>query len=270
MSTISSLAHIHPDAKIGENVTIAPFAVVGGDVLIGDGTHVMSHAIIMDGSIIGKNCTIFPGAVVGAIPQDLKFAGEKTTVEIGDGTTIRECVTVNRGTKDKWKTVVGKNCLLMAYSHVAHDCIIGDHVILANSVQLAGHVEVGNHAIISGLSGAVQFTRIGPHTYIAGNTVIRKDVPPYVKAAREPMSFAGINSVGLQRSKFDQEKIQEITNIYRVLFIEKNPTSVALEKIEASFPATPERDAILTFIKSSKTGIIKRPSKTDTDDDKAF
>src|SRR6476469_4513009 len=202
MSKIGSLAHIHPSATIGENVTVDPFAIIEGEVFIGEGTHVMSHATIMNGSVIGKNCSIFPGAVIGAIPQDLKFVGEKTTVEIGDGTTIRECVTVNRGTKDKWKTVVGKNCLIMAYAHIAHDCIVGDHVILANAVQLAGHVEVGNYAIISGLSGAVQFTRIGAHTYIAGNTVIRKDVPPYVKAAREPMSFAGINSVGLQRSKF--------------------------------------------------------------------
>lgn len=270
MSKLSPLAHIHPGAKIGDNVTVEPFAVIHGDVTIGEGTHVMSNAIIMDGSLIGKNCNIFPGAVIGAIPQDLKFVGEKTTVEIGDGTTIRECVTVNRGTKDKWKTTVGNNCLIMAYAHIAHDCQLGDFVILANAVQLAGHVEVGNHAIISGLTGAVQFTRIGAHTYVAGNTVIRKDVPPFVKAAREPMSFAGINAVGLQRSKFSMEKIQEITDIYRVLFIERNTTSAALEKIETSFPSNFERDLILSFIKSSKTGIIKRPSKTESDDDTAF
>ena len=270
MSIISPLAHIHPDATIGVDVTIDPFAVIYGEVNIGDGCHIMSHVVIMNGANIGKNCIVYPGAVIGAIPQDLKFAGEKTTVEIGDGTTIRECVTVNRGTKDKWKTVVGNNCLLMAYAHVAHDCIIGNNVILANGVQLAGHVEVGNSAIISGLSGAVQFTRIGAHTYIAGNTVIRKDVPPYVKAAREPMSFAGINSVGLQRSKFSREKIVEITDIYRILFIEKNTTSAALQKIEASFVPTTERDAILNFVKSSKTGIIKRPSKNESDDDTAF
>ncbi len=269
--SISPLAHIHPDATIGDNVKIEPFAVIHGEVSIGDGTHIMSHSTIMNGSVIGKKCVIFPGAVIGAIPQDLKFVGEKTTAEIGDGTTIRECVTINRGTKDKWRTVLGKNCLVMAYAHIAHDCIIGDNVILANAVQLAGHVEVGNFAIISGLTGAVQFTRIGAHTYIAGNTVIRKDVPPYVKAAREPMSFAGINSVGLQRSKFSPEKIREITEIYRILFIEKNTTSSALAKIEASFAATAERDLILGFVKSSKTGIIKRPSKINSDDeDQAF
>ncbi len=270
MSNISQLAHIHPDAKIGSNVTVEPFAMVHGDVVIGDGCHIMSHSVIMDGAIIGQNCRIFPGAVISAIPQDLKFVGEKTTVEIGDGTTIRECVTINRGTKDKWKTAIGSNCLLMAYSHVAHDCILGNNVILANGVQLAGHVEVGNYAIISGLSGAVQFTRIGSHTYVAGNAVVRKDVPPFVKAAREPMSFAGINSVGLQRAKFSDEKIEEITNIYRILFIEKNTTSKAIERIEREFAESPERNAILDFIKSSKIGIIKRPSKSAGDEDSTY
>ena len=270
MSTISSMAHIHPDAKIGNNVIVDPFAVIQGEVFIGDGTHIMSHAVIMDGSVIGKNCVIYPGAVIAAIPQDLKFVGEKTTVEIGEGTTLRECVTVNRGTKDKWKTVLGKNCLIMAYAHIAHDCVLGDNVILANAVQLAGHVEVGNFAIISGLSGAVQFTRIGPHTYVAGNGVVRKDVPPFVKAAREPLSYAGVNAVGLQRKNFSAEKIQEITDIYRIIFLEKNTTTVALSKIEANFPVSQDRDLIIDFIKTSQTGIIKRPSKIAIDDDTAY
>lgn len=271
MSTISPMAHIHPNAKIGNNVIVEPFAVIQGEVTIGEGSHIMSHAVIMDGSNIGKNCRIFPGAVIGAIPQDLKFDGEKTTVEIGDGCTIRECVTINRGTKDKWKTVMGKNCLIMAYAHLAHDCILGDNVILANAVQLAGHVEVGNYAIISGLSGAVQFTRIGAHTYIAGNGVVRKDVPPYIKAAREPMSYAGINTVGLQRAKFSPEKIKDITDIYRIIFLEKNTTSAAISKIENSFTPSMERDNILHFIKASQIGIIKRPSKTASpDDDSAY
>lgn len=268
--SISPLAFIDKNATIGNGVTIDPFAVINGEVSIGDGTHIMSHAVIMDGSVIGKNCVVYPGAVIAAIPQDLKFVGEKTIVEIGDGTTIRECATVNRGTKDKWKTVLGKNCLIMAYAHIAHDCLLGNNVILANAVQLAGHVEVGNNAIMSGLSGAVQFTRIGSHTYIAGHTVVRKDVPPYVKAAREPMSFAGINSVGLQRSKFTLEKIQEITNIYKVLFLEKTSISSALEKIESTFPPSSERDAIVDFVKASKSGIIKRPSKNLGDEDKSF
>jgi UDP-N-acetylglucosamine acyltransferase len=268
--SISPLANIHPEAKIGDNVTIEPFAVIHGEVSIGDGSHIMSHAVIMNGSVIGKNCVIYPGAVIAAIPQDLKFVGEKTTVEIGDGTTIRECVTVNRGTKDKWKTILGNNCLIMAYAHIAHDCILGDNVILANAVQLAGHVEVGNFAIISGLSGAVQFTRIGAHTYVAGHAVVRKDVPPYVKAAREPMSFAGINAIGLQRSRFSPEKIKEITDIYKILFIDKITTSSALIKVEDTFAPTPERNAIVDFIKNSKNGIIKRPSKTASDEDNPF
>src|SRR6476659_5030823 len=166
---ISTLASIHPNARIGNNVIIDPFAVVHDNVVVGDDTHIMSHAVLMPYTRVGKKCRIFPGAVIGAIPQDLKYAGEETTVEIGDFTTIRECVTINRGTKDKWKTAIGSNCLLMAYSHVAHDCMIGDHVILANSVQLAGHVEVGDYAIIGGMAGAHQFTRVGAHTYIAGH-----------------------------------------------------------------------------------------------------
>jgi UDP-N-acetylglucosamine acyltransferase len=269
MSSLSSLAHIHPNANIGNNVTVDPFAVIHEEVTIGEGTHIMSHAVIMNGSNIGKNCVVFPGAVIGAIPQDLKFVGEKTTVEIGDRTTIRECVTINRGTKEKWKTVVGSNCLLMAYAHVAHDCILGDHVILANSVQLAGHVEVGDHAILGGLSGAHQFSRIGAHTYIAGNTVIRKDIPPYVKSAREPLCYMGINTVGLSRSNFSKDKIKEIAEIYHMLFVDKGTTSAALNSIEKSFPPSTERDAILQFVRNSKSGIIKRPSKT-TDEDNPF
>ncbi len=265
MSTISSLAHIHPNANIGNNVTVDPFAVIHNEVSIGEGTHIMSHAVIMSGSNIGKNCLVFPGAVIGAIPQDLKFVGEKTTVEIGDFTTIRESVTINRGTKEKWKTVVGNHCLLMAYAHIAHDCILGDHVILANAVQLAGHVEIGNYAILGGLAGAHQFSRIGAHTYIAGNTVIRKDVPPYVKSAREPLCYMGVNIVGLTRSNFNKEKIKEISDIYHTLFIEKNTTSAALKNIEKNFPPSTERDAILQFVTSSKSGIIKRPSNLNED-----
>lgn len=270
MSQISPLAHIHPNARIADNVTIEPFAVVHEDVSIDEGSHIMSHATIMNGSVIGKSVTIFPGAIISAIPQDLKFVGEKTTVEIGDHTTIRECVTINRGTKEKWKTLVGKHCLLMAYSHVAHDCILGNHVILANAVQLAGHVEVGDYAILGGLAGAHQFTRIGAHTYIAGNTVIRKDIPPYVKAAREPMSYMGVNIVGLQRCHFEAEKIRQISDIYHTLFVEKNTTAAALDKVESMFEDTPERQAIVDFVRSSKTGIIKRPSKTSADEDNPF
>ncbi|MEI6949169.1 acyl-ACP--UDP-N-acetylglucosamine O-acyltransferase [Paraflavisolibacter sp. H34] len=263
---ISPLASIHPNAKLGNNVTVEPFAVIHDNVIIGDGSHIMSHSVLMPFTRLGRNCQIFPGAVIGGVPQDLKFVGEETTTEIGDNTTIRECVTINRGTKDKWKTVIGSNCLLMAYSHVAHDCIIGNNVILANSVQLAGHVEVGDYAIISGLAGANQFTRIGAHTYIAGHTVVRKDVPPFVKAGREPMSYAGVNIVGLQRRNFKPEQIEAISNIYHILFVQKHPTSAALQMIEEQVADSELKNIILQFVKESKIGIIKRLSKNSVDE----
>ncbi|HEY8661516.1 MAG TPA: acyl-ACP--UDP-N-acetylglucosamine O-acyltransferase, partial [Hanamia sp.] len=216
---ISPLAHIHPEAKIGKDVKIEPFVVIDAGVEIGEGTHIMSHAVIMKNTVIGKFCNIFPSAVLGAIPQDLKFDGEITFVQIGDHTTIREFVTVNRGTKDKWKTIVGSNCLLMAYCHIAHDCILGDHVIIANSVQLAGHVEIGDYARIGGMSAAIQFSKIGAHSYIAGGTEVIKDVPPYIKAGRSPLSYVGVNSVGLQRRGFTPEKINSILEIYRNIYM---------------------------------------------------
>jgi UDP-N-acetylglucosamine acyltransferase len=263
---ISPLAHISPDAILGSNVKVDPFAVIHEDVHIGDDTHIMSGAVIMSGTVIGKGCLIFPGAVLGAIPQDLKFIGEKTTVEIGDNTTIRECVTINRGTQDKWKTVIGSNCLLMAYAHVAHDCILGDNVILANSVQLAGHVEVGDYAIIGGMAGAPQFSRIGAHTYVAGHTVINKDVPPFIKAGRTPISYAGVNSVGLQRRGFSSESINGILEVYRTIYNKGFNTTQAIDHVEQQLPACKERDMIVSFIRESKRGIIKVFSKADLDE----
>jgi UDP-N-acetylglucosamine acyltransferase len=264
---ISSLAHIDPAANIGNDVIIDPFAFIEAGVTIGDGTHIMSHTTILKGTIIGKACRIFPGAVLGAIPQDLKFIGEETIVQIGDNTTIRESVTINRGTKDKWKTVVGSNCLLMAYTHIAHDCILGDYVILANSVQLAGHVEIDNYAIIGGLVGAAQFAKIGCHTYVAGHTVIDKDVPPYIKAGRDPLAYVGINSVGLQRRGFSSEKINNILEIYRNIYTKGYNISQAVENIETKFSAGSEKDEILNFIKGSKRGIIKASAKGTTNED---
>lgn len=263
---ISPLASIHPNAQIGEGVTIEPFAMIHDNVTIGNGTHIMSNAVIMPFSRIGQGCKIFPGAIIGSVPQDLKFVGEHTTAEIGDFSTIREYVTINRGTKDKFKTVIGKHCLLMAYAHVAHDCMLGDHVILANAVQLAGHVEVGDYAIIGGLAGAHQFTRIGAHTYIAGHTVIRKDVPPYVKAAREPMSYMGLNIVGLHRRSFSQEKIDAISQIYHLLFVGNHSMTTAIEKIKAEVPDGEVKEEILQFVHASKTGVIKRYSKNGVDE----
>ena len=261
-----SLAYIDPSTKIGNNVTIDPFAVIESGVTIGDNTHVMSHAVIMEGSIIGKNCKIFPSAVIGAVPQDLKFAGEKTIVEIGDNNTIREFVTINRGTKDRMKTVVGNNCLLMAYVHVAHDCIVGNNVILANTVQLAGHVTIGDYATIGGMAAAIQFATIGAHTYIAGNTEIRKDVPPYIKAGRSPLSYVGLNSVGLQRRGFTVEKINEILEIYRHIYLRGLNTTQALEVISKEFPESNEKTTIIDFINSSKRGIVKVSKGTANED----
>jgi len=264
---ISPLAQVHPNAKIGPNVTIDAFAVIEENVEIGEGSHIMSHVSILNGARIGKSCNIFPGAVISAVPQDLKFIGEDTLAVIGDHTTIRECVTVNRGTVDKWKTVVGNHCLLMAYVHVAHDCVIGNHVILVNGVTLAGHITVDDYAIINGLTGIQQFIHIGAHAYIGGQSSVRKDVPPFVKAAREPLSYAGINKVGLIRRGFSKEALEEISNIYHILFIQGHTTSSALKIIKEKVPESPIREQILSFIEGSKAGIIKRFIKESADED---
>lgn len=251
------LAYVHPGAKIARNVVIEPFTTIHNNVEIGEGTWIGSNVTIMEGARIGKNCKIFPGTVISADPQDLKFEGEITTVEIGDNTTIRECVTINRGTKDRYKTVVGKNCLIQAYSHIAHDCIVGDNCIFSNSSTLAGHVTVGDYVVLAGLVAVHQFCTIGSHSFITGGTLVRKDVPPYIKAAREPISYAGINSVGLRRRGFDPEKIREIQAIYRILFQMNYNTAQALEIIETELEATPERDEIIMFIRNSSRGIMR-------------
>lgn len=254
---ISELSYIHPDTKISVNVKIDPFTVIHNDVEIGEGTWIGSNVTIFPGARIGKNCKIFPGAIIAAIPQDLKFQGEYTLAVIGDNTTIRECVTVNRGTSDRNKTIVGANCLLMAYVHVAHDCIIGDYSILANSVQLAGHVVVGEHTIIGGLSAVHQFVTIGSHVMISGGSLVRKDVPPFVKAAREPLCFAGINSIGLRRRGFTDSQINNIQDIYRLIYLSGFNNSAAMDKIDMEFEPTAERDLVSRFVRSSERGIIK-------------
>ncbi|MDF5689867.1 acyl-ACP--UDP-N-acetylglucosamine O-acyltransferase [Aquirufa aurantiipilula] len=251
------LTHIDPSAKIGQNVTIDPFTMIHGDVEIGDGTWIGSNVTIFPGARIGKNVRIFPGAVISAIPQDLKFGGEKTTAEIGDNTTIRECVTINRGTVDKDRTVVGKNCLIMAYVHIAHDCQIADNCILANSVQMAGHVTVGEYAIIGGSTAIHQFASIGKHVMISGGSLVRKDVPPYTKSGREPLTYAGINSVGLRRRNFTDEQIADIQEIYRYVYQKGLNIQTALSEIEEQISPSSERDEILSFIRSSERGIMK-------------
>ena len=250
-------AYIHPQAKIADNVVIEPFASIHKNVEIEEGSWIGSNAVIMEGSRIGKNCRIFPGAVISAIPQDLKFEGEETTAEIGDGTVIREYVTVSRGTKDKYKTVIGKNCLIMAYTHVAHDCILGNGCILSNSVQLAGHVFIGDYAILGGTSAVHQFVQIGEHSFIRGGSLVGKDVPPFSKAGKDPVSYFGINSVGLRRRGFDNDKINEIQSIYRRIYLSGLNNTQALDRIELDMPPTPERDMILNFVRSSSRGIMR-------------
>jgi UDP-N-acetylglucosamine acyltransferase len=254
-------SYIHPQAKIAKNVVIEPFVTIAANVEIGEGTIIESNVTIMEGARIGKNCRIFPGAVISAIPQDLKYEGEETLTIIGDNTTIRECVTINRGTKALGKTVVGNNCLLMAYVHVAHDCIVGDNCILANNVNLAGHIEIEDWVVVGGMTAVHQFVKLGKHAFISGGSLIRKDVPPYVKAAREPLSYVGINSVGLRRRGFTTEQINNIQDIYRYLFVRSNNTSKALAAIERDLVATPERDEIIDFCRNSVRGIIKGYSR---------
>ncbi len=254
---ISNLSFVHPDAQIGKDVTIEPFAYVAGNVVIGDGTWIGPNATIMDGARVGKKCKIFPSAVISGIPQDLKFVGEESTAEVGDETTVREGVTVNRGTASKGKTIVGSNCLLMAYSHVAHDCVLGNHIILGNASGLAGEVVVDDWAIISGGTLAHQFSRIGAHVMIGGGGKVRTDVPPFVKADRDPLTFMGINSIGLTRRGFQKEKIDEIHNIYRYIYLSNMNMTQALEYVENNFQPSEERDYILSFIRGSERGVIR-------------
>jgi UDP-N-acetylglucosamine acyltransferase len=251
------MTSIHPDAIIGKNVEIGPFTTIYGDVKIGDNTWIGPGAIIMDGARIGKNCKVFPGAVISAIPQDLKFAGEKTTAEIGDNTTIRECVTINRGTKSKGKTIIGSNCLVMSYVHVAHDCVIGNNCILVGYVGLAGEVEMDDWATLGGGCIVHQFVRIGTHAFVQGGSKVGKDVPPYILAGRDPLAYAGLNIVGLKRRNFSQEKIQELQEIYRTIYQKGMNHSDAVNYIENNFPVSSERDQILSFIRKSERGIIR-------------
>jgi UDP-N-acetylglucosamine acyltransferase len=254
---VNGLQCIHPDAKIGENVKIEAFVTIGADVVIGEGSWIGPNVSIMDGVRIGKNCKIFPGAIIGGIPQDLKFKGEHSTLEIGNNVIIREYCTLNRGTEASQKTVIEDNCLLMAYVHVAHDCHIRHNSILANNVNLAGHIDVGEYAVLGGLTAVHQFVKIGAHVMIGGGSLIGKDVPPYIKAARAPLSYAGVNSVGLRRRGFSNEQVHAIQDIYRILFVRGYNTSQALKRIREEIPASKEKERVLAFIDSSQRGLIK-------------
>lgn len=248
---------INPSARIADDVRIGPFTTIDANVEIGPGCQIGSNVTILSGSRLGSNVTVFPGAVIGGVPQDLKFKGEDTLAIIGDNTVIRECVTVNRGTAAKGRTVVGNNCLVMAYSHVAHDCIIHDNVIISNASQLAGEVEVDDFAIIGGGSLIHQFCHIGAHIMMQGGALVNKDVPPFVKAAREPLSYTGVNVVGLRRRGFSLEKIAEIEEIYRLIYNSGRNITEAVRYVEETMPATAERDVILDFIRRAERGIIR-------------
>lgn len=257
MTNISPLAVVDPEAQIGQNTHIEPFAVIHKDVIIGDNCHIFSHTVIFDGARIGNNCYIFPGAVIAGIPQDLKFKGERTTAEIGDNTTIRECVTINRGTASKGKTIIGENCLIMAYSHVAHDCVLNNHIIIGNASQIAGEVKIDDFAIVSGGTLIHQFSRISKHVMIQGGSRVGKDIPPYTLIGRDPITYCGINIVGLRRRGFTNQQVFLIQDIYRTLYTRGLNNTEALKAIETEYEPSEERDLILNFIKSSERGIVR-------------
>jgi UDP-N-acetylglucosamine acyltransferase len=248
---------ISPKAQLHESVEVGPFTIIHDNVIIGEGTKIHSNVALYPGTIIGNNCEVYPGAVIGVIPQDLKFEGENTTVEIGNNTIIRECVTIHRATKDKWKTSIGNNCLLMTYVHVAHDCQIGNNVILASYTGLSGHVTIGDFAILEGKVAAQQFAHIGRHAFVGGASLVRKNIPPFIKAAREPLTFAGVNSVGLRRRGFSDEEIKTIEDIYRIIYIQNSNVSKALEIVKESIDPSEIRDEIIHFIENSDKGVIR-------------
>ena len=254
---VNNLASVSPNATIGENVEIGPFTTIHEDVVIGKGTKIHSNVSIYPGTRIGENCEVFPGAVIGVIPQDLKFGGEYTTVEIGDNTTIREHVTIHRGTSDKLATRIGSNCLLMTYVHVAHDCQIGNNVILASYVGLSGHVIIDDFAILEGTVVAQQFVHIGAHTFIGGASLIRKDIPPFIKAAREPLTFAGVNSIGIRRRGFTDEQVREIEDIYRIIYVQNNNISKGIAAVKETLADSDIQKMILGFIETSDKGVIR-------------
>ena len=265
MNNISPLASVSPKAILGDNIEIGPFAFVDDDVEIGDGCKIFPHATVFRYVKMGKNCQIYPGAVVGAVPQDLKFEGEVTSVELGDNVTVRECATINRGTKasGKYVTKVGNDTLIMSYSHIAHDCVIGDHCILVSYVGLAGETVVDDWAIIGGGAKAHQFSKIGCHAMVGGMSRINKDVPPYALCGHEPISYVGVNIVGLRRRGFSSDAIRSIKDIYDTIYYAGLNISDGCAKVEAGFPQSEERDTILEFIRSSKRGIIRASDPSD-------
>ena len=258
-ANVSPLAHVDASAHLCAGVVVEAFAFVGPNVYVGEGTWIGPNATLLGNTTVGRDCKFFPGCVVGADSQDLKYNGEPTTVEIGDRTSIRECVTIHRATTDRMVTRVGSDCLIMAYVHIAHDVQVGNHVILANACNVAGHVVIEDQVIIEGMVGIQQFVRIGKHAFIAGGSLVRKNVPPYIKAAREPLSYIGINGIGLRRRGFDIDRIQAIEDIYRTLYVLNNNMSQAVKAAELELPTSEDKDVVLSFIRNSDKGIIRGP-----------
>ena len=263
MTKIHPLATVSPDAKIGNNVEIGPYAFVDANVEIGDGCKIFQHATIFEYVKIGRNCMVFPGAVVGAIPQDLKFDGEVTYVEIGDNVTIRECATINRGTKASGKGVtrIGSNTLLMSYVHVAHDCNVGNHCILVSYTGIAGETDVDDWAILGGGTMVHQFSKIGCHAMVGGASKVNKDIPPYVLCSRDPIRYVGINLVGLRRRGFTSDQIRNIKDIYDTIYFQGMNVSDGIARVVSGFPESEERDNIVNFLRATKRGIIPAASR---------
>ena len=254
---VNDNAFIHPAAKLASDVKVDPFTTIAGDVEIGEGTWIGSHVTIMDGVKIGRNCKIFPGAVLGAIPQDLKYSGEDTKLIIGDNVTVLEFCTLNKGTEAGGSTTIGDGCLLMAYVHVAHDCVLENNCVLANCVNLAGHIHLEAFVQLGGLTAVHQFVKIGKHSFIGGGSLVRKDVPPYIKAAREPLAFSGVNTIGLRRRGFTSEAVHQIEDIYRTLYVKGHNVRQAVDRIKDEAPDSEYKTAILDFIENSQRGLIR-------------
>ena len=265
MAIIHPLATVHPGAKLADSVEVGPYAFIDDNVEIGEGTKILPHATIFSYVKIGRDCNVFPGAVVGAIPQDLKFDGEITYVEIGDRVNIRECATINRGTRASGKGVtrVGSDTLIMSYVHVAHDCCVGNHCILVSYVGIAGETDVDDWAIIGGGTKVHQFSHIGTHAMVGGASAVNKDVPPYALCGRSPLVFAGVNLVGLRRRGFESDTIRNIKDIYDMIYYQGFNFSDALDRVEAGFSPSPEKEIILNFIRGSKRGIVRAAENED-------
>jgi UDP-N-acetylglucosamine acyltransferase len=249
-------AIVDPGAELGVDVEVGPYAIVGPRVSVGDRSVLAPHAVLERNVRLGAGCRVGSGSILGGDPQDLKFKGEETWVEIGDATVVREYSTVNRGTAESWKTTVGRKCLVMSYVHLAHDCHIGDDVILSNCVQLAGHVKIGDGAIISGLSAVHQFVKIGAHAFIGGMSRVSKDVPPFVKAVGSPLKLFGLNSVGLERRDMPRETVHELKKAYALFFSSDLNVSQALERARAELRPLPEIELFVKFVEESERGVL--------------